>query len=441
MGDLRSPLPKMLAVATRPSLPCAMQSPESETDAMKYVVFLIDGMADYPLPELGGKTPVEAARTPTLDRLAQAAQFGTFVTLPEAFPTSSDVANMSVLGWDLATAYTGRGAIESYGLGVPLDEQTVAFRMNLITVKGEILEDYSAGHISEPEADALIGTLSEKLGSQAIRFKRGVSYRHILYLVGKEFSADVAYDKPDSSHGLKWREILPRAAKREAELTAELLRQLVFRSREILEDHPVNVKRRAEGKNPANLIWPWSGGRKPQMPSFEKLHGKKGGIISAVDVILGLGLLGEMESLRPEGATGFLDTNYENKARAAVELLRRNDFVYVHVEAVDECGHLGDLPNKIKGIEDCDARLIKVFLDEYRKVHQDKLRVMVLPDHPVPVKLRKHTRDPVPFMVSGEGVSGDPALRSYNEATCAAGRYLNLKGRALMDLLFSSTIP
>ena len=408
---------------------------------MKYVAFLIDGMADYPLPELGGKTPVEIAHTPTLDKLAQAAQFGTFVTLPEEFPTSSDVANMSVLGWDLATAYTCRGAIESYGLGVPLDEQTVAFRMNLITVKDDILEDYSAGHISEPEADALIGTLSEKLGTPEIRFKTGVSYRHILYLIGKEFSADVAYDKPDSSHGMRWETILPRAAKPEAEPTAELLRQLVWRSREILEDHPVNVKRRAEGKNPANLIWPWSGGRKPQMPSFEELHGKKGGIISAVDVILGLGLLGGMESLRPEGATGFLDTNYENKAAAAVDLLRRNDFVYVHVEAVDECGHLGDLPNKIKGIEDCDTRLIKVFLDQYRKVHSDKLRVMVLPDHPVPVKLRKHTRDPVPFMVSGEGVSADPALRYYNEATCVAGQYPGLKGRALMNLLFAPTIP
>jgi len=418
-----------------------MQGREGETDTMKYVVFLIDGMADYPLPELGGKTPVEIAHTPSLDRLAQAAQFGTFVTLPEAFPTSSDVANMSVLGWDLASAYTGRGAIESYGLGVPLDDQTVAFRMNIITVKGDILEDYSAGHISEPEAAAIIAFLSEKLGTEKIRFKKGVSYRHILYLVGTEFSADVAYDKPDSSHGLNWQKILPRAAKPEAEPTAELLRRLVWRSREILEDHPVNVQRRAEGKNPANLIWPWSGGRKPQMPSFEKLHGKKGGIISAVDVILGLGLLGEMESLRPEGATGFLDTNYENKAAAAVDLLRRNDFVYVHVEAVDECGHLGDLPNKIKGIEDCDARLIKVFLDEYRKVHTDKLRIMVLPDHPVPVKLRKHTRDPVPFMVCGEGVSGDPTLRSYNEATCAAGRYPGLRGRSLMDLLFSSTIP
>jgi 2,3-bisphosphoglycerate-independent phosphoglycerate mutase len=408
---------------------------------MKYVVFLIDGMADNPLPELGGKTPLEAARTPTLDELAKNAQFGTFVTLPAEFPTSSDVANMSVLGWDLATAYTGRGAIESYGLGVPLDDQTVAFRMNIITVKDDTLEDYSAGHISEPEAAEIIAFLSEKLGSDKVRIQKGVSYRHILYLKGKEFSPAVGYDKPDSSHGMKWREILPRANTPEAEPTAELLRQLVGKSRELLEDHPVNRKRRAQGKNPANLIWPWSGGRKPQMPSFQKLHGQTGSIISAVDVILGLGLLGEMESLRPEGATGFLDTNYENKARAGVDMLRRNDFVYVHVEAVDECGHLGDLPNKIKGIEDCDARLIKVFLEEYRRVHKDPLRIMVLPDHPVPIKLRKHTRDAVPFMVTGEGVIGDATLKSYSETTCVQGRFTGLRGRGLMDLLFSPKIP
>ncbi|HEX7598865.1 MAG TPA: cofactor-independent phosphoglycerate mutase [Polyangia bacterium] len=418
-----------------------MPQDESEARDMKYVVFLIDGMADDPLPELGGKTPVEAARTPTLDELAKQAQFGTFVTLPDAFPTSSDVANMSVLGWDLATAYTGRGAIESYGLGVPLDGETVAFRMNIITVKDKLLEDYSSGHISEPEAAEVIAFLSERLGTDKVRFRKGVSYRHILYLVGKEFSPDVGYDKPDSSHGLEWQGILPRANQPDAEPTAALLRQLIMKSRDLLEDHPVNVKRRAQGKNPANLIWPWSGGRKPQMLPFAQLHGKRGGIISAVDVILGLGLLGQMESLRPEGATGFLDTNYENKARAGVDILRRNDFVYVHVEAVDECGHLGDLPNKIKGIEDCDARLIKVFLEEYRRVHTEPLRVMVLPDHPVPVKLRKHTRTPVPFMVSGAGVVGDPKLKNYSEPTCAAGRYPGLRGRALMDLLFAEAIP
>jgi 2,3-bisphosphoglycerate-independent phosphoglycerate mutase len=407
---------------------------------MKYAVILIDGMADDPLPELGGKTPIEAAKTPVLDGLAQKAQFGTFVTLPSAFPTSSDVANMSVLGWDLASSYTGRGAIESYGLGVPLDAETVAFRMNIITTKGDVLEDYSAGHISEPEAAEIVDFLAAKLGSAEVTIRKGVSYRHILYLHGKRFSPAVDYDKPDSSHGMEWSKILPRARTPEAEATAALLRDLMLKSRALLADHPVNRKRIDRGENPANMIWPWSGGCKPDMPSFEKLYGKKGSIISAVDVILGLGLLGKMESLRPEGATGWIDTNYENKARAAVDMLRRNDFVYLHVEAVDECGHLGDLPNKIKAIEDVDGRLAKTFLDEYKKVHRDDLRVMVLPDHPVPVKLRKHTRDPVPFMVAGAGVTGDASLGRYTEKDCARGRYQGLAGRQLMDLLFAPTV-
>ena len=407
---------------------------------MKYAVILIDGMADYPLEELGGKTPIEAANTPVLDGLAQKAQFGTFLTLPSAFPTSSDVANMSVLGWDLASSYTGRGAIESYGLGVPLDDQTVAFRMNFITTKGDVLEDYSAGHISEPEAAEIVDFLAAKLGTSEVEIRKGVSYRHILYLHGKRFSPAVDYDKPDSSHGMAWAKILPRARTPEAEATAVLLRDLMIKSRALLADHPVNRKRVAKGENPANMIWPWSGGCKPDMPSFEKMYGKKGSIISAVDVILGLGLLGKMESLRPEGATGWIDTNYENKARAAVDMLRRNDFVYLHVEAVDECGHLGDLPNKMKAIEDVDGRLTKTFLDEYKKVHSDDLRVMVLPDHPVPVKLRKHTRDPVPFMVSGAGVNNDAALTRYTEKACAAGRHQGLTGRQLMDLLFAPTV-
>ena len=407
---------------------------------MKYAVILIDGMADYPLDELGGKTPIEAAKTPILDGLAQKAQFGTFVTLPAAFPTSSDVANMSVLGWDLASSYTGRGAIESYGLGVPLDDQTVAFRMNIITTKGDVLEDYSAGHISEPEAAEIVDFLAANLGNGEVEIRKGVSYRHILYLHGKRFSPAVDYDKPDSSHGMAWTKILPRARNPEAEATAALLRDLMLKSRALLADHPVNRKRIEKGENPANMIWPWSGGCKPDMPSFEKLYGKKGSIISAVDVILGLGLLGKMESLRPEGATGWIDTNYENKARAAVDMLRRNDFVYLHVEAVDECGHLGDLPNKMKAIEDVDSRLTKTFLEEYKKVHSDDLRVMVLPDHPVPVKLRKHTRDAVPFMVAGAGVTDDPALDRYIEKNCARGHDQNLVGRQLMDLLFAPTV-
>jgi len=407
---------------------------------MKYVVFLIDGMADYPVEELNGKTPLEAANTPLIDELAKKATFGTFLSLPDGFPTSSDVANMSVLGWDISKYYTGRGAIESYGAGIPLEEDTVAFRLNLITVEDGILKDYSAGHISEKEAEDIISFLQEKLGDNQISFKKGVSYRHLLYLKGKEFSPEILYSKPDSSHGLEWEKILPEAKKPEGELTARVLRDLIYRSLELLKDHPVNRKRIKEGKNPANLIWPWSGGKRPSMPSFYEMYGKKGAIISAVDVILGLGRLGQMEVLRPEGATGYIDTNYENKARAGVNFLKNNDFVYLHIEAADECSHLGDLAGKIRAIEDCDQRLIKTFFEEYNNKIKDELRVAILPDHPVPIHLRKHTRDPVPFMVWGAGVTPDEVIKNYNERTCLSGKYIGLSGRKLMDLLFKERI-
>jgi 2,3-bisphosphoglycerate-independent phosphoglycerate mutase len=407
---------------------------------MKFVTFLLDGMADQPLEELGGETPLEIAKTLNMDKLAKKAAFGTFLTLPKEFPTSSDVANMSVLGWDLSKFYTGRGAIESYGAGFPLDSDVVAFRLNLITVKDGILEDYSAGHISQREADELIDFLQEKLGNSKVLFKKGVSYRQLLHLKGSEFSADISYEKPDSSHGMEWKKILPKADHPKAELTADLLNELILKSSEILSSHPINLKRIAEGKNPANLIWPWSGGKKPEMPSFFELYGKKGAIISAVDVILGIGRLGGMEVLRPEGATGYIDTNYENKARAGVEAFKRNDFVYIHVEAADECAHLGDLPNKIKAIEDSDNRLIGTFLEEYTKEIKEPLRILILPDHPVPIRLRKHTRDLVPFMISGSGVDPDVSIQEYSEKSCLKGRYTGLKGRELMDLFFQEGI-
>ncbi len=407
---------------------------------MKYVLFLIDGMADYPLAELEGRTPLEAARTPHLDEMAKNAVFGTFLTLPEGFPTSSDVANMSVLGWDLGKYYTGRGAIESYGMGRELDDETVAFRLNLITVKENILEDYSAGHITNKEAEEIIQSLQKTFGNEKIEFRKGVSYRHLLYLKGKEFSPEVLYDKPDSSHGLEWEKILPRPKTKEGELTSKVLTDLIYMSKGLLENHPVNKRRTRSKKNPANLIWPWSGGKRPAMPSFQEMYGRKGAIISAVDVILGLGRLGQMDALRPKGATGYIDTNYENKARAAAAFLKSNDFVYLHIEAADECSHLGNLKNKIKAIEDCDKRLIRTFLSEYKKRFTEPLRIMVLPDHPVPVKLRKHTREEVPFMMTGADVIPDPSIREYNERSCLKGQFTHLKGRELMDLFFREKI-
>ncbi|MFN4216230.1 MAG: cofactor-independent phosphoglycerate mutase [Brevinematales bacterium] len=404
---------------------------------MKYVVFLLDGMADEPLPELGGMTPLEYAHTPFIDRISEKAEFGTFLTLPENFPTSSDVANMSVLGWDLAKSYTGRGPIESYGMGIPLDEDTIAFRLNLITVKDGVLEDYSAGHIEDEDAQEIISFLQKELGNEKIRFQKGVSYRHILYLKGKEFSPDILYEKPDSSHGMKWQDILPRAKTDEACYTEKILVELIQRSFELLADFPVNKRRRSQGKNEANLIWPWSGGRKPDVPSFEQMYGKKGAMVAAVDVILGLGRLGNMTVCRPEGATGWIDTNYENKAKAAIDLLKTHDFVYLHLEAIDECGHLGDLELKIKAIEEADARLLGSFLRLYQEEFgSEPWRGLLLPDHPVPVKLRKHTRIPVPFMIWGEGIQPNPLIRIYNEKTALQGRYVGLKGNELMKLLF-----
>lgn len=409
---------------------------------MKYVIFLIDGMADYPLEELGNRTPLEAAKKPVMDEMAGDAAFGTFITLPEPYPTSSDVANMSVLGWDVQKYYCGRGPIESYGAGYPMDDISVAFRMNLVTVKDGILEDYSAGHISEKEAETLVRYLNRELSSRQILIRKGVSYRHLLYLFGNEFSADLDYDKPDSSQGMEWEKILPRpkTTNPAAIMTADLLKDMIYRSRDLLAEHPVNKKRIAAGKNPANLIWPWSGGKKPSMPSFMDLYGKKGAVVSAVDVILGLGRVGGMDAVKPKGATGYIDTNYENKAKAGVKLLQKNDFVYIHVEAADECAHMGDLNNKIRAIEDCDRRLIAVFLKEFRKKFKDDLRIMVLPDHPVPVRLRKHTRDAVPFMIAGAGVNADAQIKSYGETNCRKGKYRDLKGRQLMDLFFSNKV-
>ncbi len=407
---------------------------------MKFVVFLIDGMADYPLSELGNKTPLEAAKTPNIDKMAKKAVFGTFLSLPDKFPTSSDVANMSILGWDVEKCYTGRGAIESYGMGIPLGPDTVAFRLNLITVQNGILIDYSAGHIETSESEEIIAGLEKEFGCEKIEFRSGVSYRNLLYLKGKEFSTEVVYEKPDSSYGKSWENLLPRPRTKSGEITSKALVDLIYTTRSYLESHRVNIRRIGEGKNPANMIWPWSGGKKPNMPSFKELYGLDGGIISAVDVVLGVGRLGKMEAVRPEGATGYIDTNYENKAKAAVDILKNNDFVYIHVEAADECSHLGDLANKIKVIEDCDRRLIGTFIKEFERRIGGDIRFAVIPDHPVPISLRDHTRDEVPFIISGTGVSSDKNILKYSERTCLEGKYTHLKGREFMDLLFKDKV-
>jgi 2,3-bisphosphoglycerate-independent phosphoglycerate mutase len=269
------------------------------------------------------------------------------------------------------------------------------------------------------------------LGNSKIKFYPGVSYRNLLILKGEEFSDKIGYHKPDSNQGVEWKEIIPYSQDKEAETTARLIKDLIEKSIKILEDAPANINLMKNNKKPANCIWPWSPGRKPHFKSFEEKYGKKGAVISAVDVILGIGKLTGMEAIKPEGATGFIDTSYENKVKAALDALKRNDFVYLHLEAIDECSHMGDLDLKIKAIEEFDKRLVKPILEEIN----DNVTIGVLPDHPVPIKLRKHTRTPVPFLISGKNVHKD-GNTEYSEKTAVKGSFGLLDKYTFLETLF-----
>jgi 2,3-bisphosphoglycerate-independent phosphoglycerate mutase len=401
---------------------------------MKYVVFLGDGMADEPLPELSNRTPLMVAFTPYLDRLARNGRCGTLLTLPEGFPTSSDVANLSVLGYDLASCYTGRGPLEALSQAIELGSHDIAFRCNLITARDGVLDEYSGGHLSNEEASELIQTLNEKFGSTKIRFYPGVSYRNILVLSGEEFSDQVEYHKPDSSHGMAIRSILLAPKNAMAQPTADLLNQMILDSEGLLNSHPVNERRVSEGKKPANMIWPWSPGKKPELEPFQRKYGRRGAIISAVDVIFGIGIAAGMEIIKVPGATGYVDTNYEGKADAALRALDHVDFIYVHVEAIDEVSHLGQLDLKLQAIKDFDRRVVGHFLDRC----PPGVTIAVLPDHPVPLKLRKHTRTPVPFAIYKPGATPD-MVSEFNEYSCREGSLGELRGDGFMKVLLRTS--
>jgi len=398
---------------------------------MKYLVFLADGMADEPVSELKGKTPLEVANTPSLNSLAKNGAQGTLLTIPKPFPSSSDAANLSVLGYNLAKNYCGRGPIEAASKNVELKENEIAFRCNLITIIDGILEDYSAGQIDQKSADDLISLLNKELGNEKIVFYPGVSYRNLLILKGEEFSDKVGYHKPDSNQGKKWKDVLPYAQAEGSKITAEVINKLVDDSIRILANAPPNINLMKNNKRPANCIWPWSPGRKPHFESFEEKYNKKGAVISAVDVILGIGKLTGMQAIKPHGATGFIDTNYENKVEAALDALKRSDFVYLHLEAIDECSHMGDIDLKIRAIEEFDKRLIRPVLSEIG----NDVTIGVLPDHPVPVRLRKHTRTPVPFLISGENVPKDGNIE-YSEKTAVKGGLGLLDKYTFLETLF-----
>lgn len=387
---------------------------------MKYIIILGDGMADEPIESLGGFTPLQYADTPYMDRLAAQGVTGCLKTVADGFHPGSEVANMAVLGYDLPAVYEGRGVLEAASMGVELQPGEMAMRCNLICVEGETLKNHSAGHISTAEADELIRFLNERLGSDRVRFHTGVSYRHLLVVKGgdKRLDCTPPHDVPLQP----FRPLLVRPETPEAGETADLLNEMILRSQEILRDHPINQKRIAAGKDPANSIWPWSPGYRPAMQTLQQMYGiRKGSVISAVDLIRGIGVYAGLEIISVEGATGLYDTNYEGKAEAALKALDTNDFVYLHVEASDEAGHEGDVALKIKTIEYLDKRLLRILYEALQQ-RDEPVAIAVLPDHPTPCVLRTHTNTPVPFLICKPGQTPDE-VTCFDEFSVLKGRY------------------
>lgn len=399
---------------------------------MKHLIILGDGMADWAVPSLGNKTLLQYADTPYMDRLAKMGKTGMLKTVADGFHPGSEVANMSVMGYDLPTVYEGRGVLEAASIGVDLQPNDMAMRCNLVCVEGELLKNHSAGHISTEDADVLIKYLEEKLGSDKVHFYTGVQYRHLLVVKGGD--KHVACVPPHDVPLKPFRPNLVKALRPEAEETAALLNDLIMKSQELLANHPLNLKRVAEGKDPANSIWPWSPGYRPKMePLSDKYPSiKKGSVITAVDLIRGIGHYAGLRCIDVEGATGLYNTNYEGKAQAAIEALKTDDFVYLHIEASDEAGHEGDVPLKLKTIEYLDRRAVCPIYEAV-KDWDEPVAIAVLPDHPTPCELRTHTAEPIPFLIYYPGIEPDN-VSTYDEVACQKGEYGLLDKDEFMNL-------
>ena len=397
---------------------------------MKHIIILGDGMADEPIPELGDKTPMEVANTPTMDWLASHGRVGRLKTVPVGYHPGSEVANMSVLGYDLDKTFEGRGSLEAASIGVPLLEGEMAMRCNLICIENGIIKNHSAGHISNEEAAGLIDFLNEQLADDDIRFYQGVSYRHLLKV--KHGDKRIHCTPPHDVPGTPFRDVLIRPEAADAQATADLLNGLILRSQELLENHPVNIKRKAEGKDAANSIWPWSPGYRPRMQTLMERFGvERGVVISAVDLIRGLGVYAGLKLILVEGATGLWNTNYEGKVAAAIAALKDNDFVFLHIEASDEAGHEGDYKLKIKTIENLDSRVCKPILEAVQQM-DEPVAIAVLPDHPTPCRIRTHTGDPVPFLIYRPDEQADSVER-FSEHSAQQGSYGLLEGEQFIN--------
>lgn len=400
---------------------------------MKYIVVLGDGMADEPIKELGDLTPLQVACTPTLDYLAEHGCVGMLSTVPKGFNPGSEIANLSVLGYDVAQVFEGRGSLEAASMGIPIDKNEMAMRCNLICIENDKIKNHSAGHISTKEATELIQYLQKELGNESISFFPGISYRHLLKI--KNADKRIHCTPPHDVPGAKYKDVLVTTECEEAKSTSDLINSLILKSQELLSSHPINLKRIKDGKDPANSIWPWSPGYKPQMQPMQELYSIKSGVvISAVDLIRGIGVYAGLKPIIVDGATGLYDTNYEGKTEAAINALRDNDFVFLHIEASDEAGHEGDYALKIKTIENLDNRVLKPLLNAIAKMDDD-VAIAVLPDHPTPCRLRTHTAAPVPFIIFKPGVSPDDVMM-YDEKSALNGEYgIMTKDEFIKELL------
>ena len=398
---------------------------------MKHIIILGDGMADWAVPALGNKTLLQYAETPYMDLLARMGRTGMLKTVADGFHPGSEVANMSVMGYDLYKVYEGRGVLEAASIGVELEPGDMAMRCNIICVEGETLKNHSAGHITTDEADELIQFLNQHLATERIHFYTGVQYRHLLVIKGgdKRVSCVPPHDIPMQP----FRQNMVKADCPEAQSTAELLNTLILKSQELLATHPVNLKRVAEGKDPANSIWPWSPGYRPKMELLSQKYPliRSGAVITAVDLIRGIGHYAGLKCIDVEGATGLYTTNYEGKAQVAIAALKENDFVYLHVEASDEAGHEGNIDLKLKTIEYLDKRAIGPIYEAVKN-WDEPIAIAVLPDHPTPCEHRTHTAEPVPFLIYYPGIESDE-VQCYDEVACRQGGYGTLEKDQFMN--------
>lgn len=409
---------------------------------MKHIIILGDGMADHAVNRLGGKTLLEYANTPNMDHLASIGRTGRLITVPDGFLPGSEVANATILGYDMNKVYEGRGPLEAASIGYEMQSDDLALRCNIICLADKKIKNHHGGHLTTDDSQELINLLNEKLGSDRVKFIKGIQYRHLLIIKGgnKHIVCAPPHDHPNE----EWRKLLVTPEKgyeHEALETATLINELIIKSQDVLYNAPLNCRRRAESKDQANSIWPWGGGYRPQMKTLQEMYPqiKRGDVISAVDLIRGIGHYAGLHNIIVPGATGLADTNYEGKTQAALDALRNDDFVFLHVEASDEAGHDGDLELKLLTIENLDSRMVGPIYKEVAS-WDEPVCIALMPDHPTPVEIRTHMKEPVPFAVWYPGIEPDN-VATYSEVSCVSGSYGMLHLTEFMDMFMNIDVP